>query len=235
MIHTLTFKILRIMKLAFQFTLLLSFFSAISLHAQTRPNAVKLGVGYSETAYQGTGGLLAELQYDRRLNNRFTLTTGLGHLRGTYVMSGSSMGTDGTESWDNSYELKFDEQFSYLEANALYSFFPVEQRNDLKFGVGLAYAQAILDYPVDVYIYRGEVVRSVIEPYTRYALMMNFVLENDFHLNDRWIAGLKATFRTTFSEKDVLERVITYPDGFQSSTSGILNNAGITARAGYRF
>jgi hypothetical protein len=76
---------------------------------------------------------------------------------------------------------------------------------------------------------------SVIEPYTRYALMMNFVLENDFHLNDRWIAGIKATFRTTFSEKEVLERTITYPDGFQSSTSGILNNAGITARIGYQF
>jgi hypothetical protein len=232
--NTLTLKFAFIMTRTFHFALLLSLFSAIGLHAQTRPNAVKLGVGYSETAYEGAGGLLAELQYDRRLNNRFTLTAGLGLLNGTYVMTGSSMGTDAMGSWDNSYELKLNEQFNYLEANALYSFFPVEQRNDLKFGIGLAYAQAILDYPVDVFIRKGIVETSVIEPYTRYALMMNFVLENDFHLNDRWIAGIKATFRTTFSEKDVLERTINYPDGFQSSTSGILNNAGITARIGYQ-
>ena len=82
------------MKHIFHFTLLFLLFSATGSHAQTRPNAVKLGVGYSETAYEGAGGLLAELQYDRRLNNRFTLTAGLGHLSGSNVITGSSMGTD---------------------------------------------------------------------------------------------------------------------------------------------
>ncbi|MBK8491813.1 MAG: hypothetical protein IPL49_13230 [Saprospirales bacterium] len=112
---------------------------AFSLSAQTHQNTltIKGGIEHGKTPYEYLNAYGPALQFDYSLSDRWTLSAGLGHIRGAFVSKGTISGTDENgDYFSNSFQYTQKEQFSHLDATMLYTLFGKDSRNQFKIGAG---------------------------------------------------------------------------------------------------
>lgn len=212
-------------------------FAAGMLAAQSfKPNTVKIGALFGRTAYESLTGIGLGLQFDHHFKNRLALSLNGGWIMGKTSPGGTVSGTDiNGGTYNNEYSYDVREQLQHLDFSMLYVFNAKSGRSRFKIGAGPSVIMAALEYPVDIYIDRGVIIRNITDTHTSTVAMGNLVVENDFKINDRLVWSIRGTFRTAFVEKDILTRQVNYNDGYSATTSGILNNWGLSFYLGYQF
>ena len=212
-------------------------FVAGALAAQTTPpNTIKIGALFGKTSYESLTGIGLGLQFDHHFKNHLALSLNGGFLQGKTSPSGSASGTDGNGvAYNNKYSYDVKEQLRHLDLTMLYVFNGKSGKNRFKIGGGPSVIMAALEYPVDIYIDRGVIIRNITDTHTSTVVMGNLIVENDFKITDRLVWSIRGTFRTAFGEKDILRRQVNYHDGLSATTSGITSNLALSLQLGYQF
>ncbi|MCW5922289.1 MAG: hypothetical protein KIS77_08100 [Saprospiraceae bacterium] len=218
-------------------TQLFSLIALMSLATLTNAqnNILKLGIGLGGVAYEGTLGIGGELQYERLLGSGLSVFASAGINGDFFTSRGRSQGSSGGMTWDNSYKYNYSEQFLYVDLGLRGRVLSVGEKYALKLGAGVSAGQAVLRYPKTLFINRGIIEQRVNDTHRAEAILFNFGIDNDFTINPRFVITLRGIFRTTFSEKHILSRVVNYENGTSSSTSGILNVPSVMISFGYLF
>ncbi len=197
-------------------------------------NQIKIGGGIGMVPYQSALGWNVDVQYEYKINSQFSGFIGAGMIGSNFTTRGRSQGTDGTDTWDNSWQFQYSERFQYIDLGLKYSILKRE-RYEMKTAFGGSLAQSIFKYPPDVYINRG-IVEQENEVSRKVEIgMLLLGLENYVYLTDRFFLNLNLRFRTLFKEKHVLIREIKSHNNSGSVRSGILNVTNLNLQIGYLF
>jgi len=215
--------------------LILVFLALNSITGMAQKNQVKIGGGIGGVPYEGTPGWNIEFQYEYNMTKRFSGFIALGMNGDKFSSQGRSQGTDGTDTWDNSWRYQYSERVNYFDAGFKYRIFKIGERYKMKAAVGGSLAQSIFRYPENIFINRGRIEQQ--DDVTRKVEvgMLLVGLENHISITERFGINLNLNYRTTFNEKHILTREVKFHNGISSSTSGILNLVNLTLQVGYLF
>ena len=207
--------------------------NSIAIIAQK--NQIKIGGGLGGVPYEMSIGTNIELQYEYKINTKFSGFMALGLNYDNFSAYGMSQGTDGTDTWNNSYQYEYSERFKYVDLGVKYSILRSGERYEMKASLGGSLAQSVFQYPEDIYINRG-----LIEQYNEVTRkvelgMLLFGIENYVFITDRFFLNLNLAFRTTFKERKILAREVKFHNNLVIETSGILNLFNINFQVGYQF
>ncbi len=198
-------------------------------------NQVKIGGGIGVVPYEGSPGWNAEFQYEYKMNPKFSGFIGLGINGDDFITQGRSQGTDGTDTWDNSWQFQYSEKFIYLDVGLKHRIVKRGERFEIKGSLGGSLAQSVFQYPEDIYINRGIIEQQNVVSRKVAVGMLLLGLENYVYLTDRFFLNLNLMVRTTFKERSILTREIEFHNNFSSETSGILNVPNLNLQLGYQF
>ena len=215
---------------------LIFLFLSLQSFSQTEKHSLKVGFLTGGTAHLGASGMGYHAQYDYHIFEKYSASISFGQLYGKSKQQGSSRGTAGGISWDNSYELHSTEGYNYAEITGLYSYTQRWRKVDFKVGGGVTFLSNWLNYDKDVDIVQGIVVSGEKARRRDNVSMINVVLDNDFKLNDQLFINWRLIFRKAINDQEPLEIVTTY-GGFGSgtSTSEIDILGAMVIGLGYRF
>jgi hypothetical protein len=215
--------------------LILGFLVLYSITAMAQKSQVKIGGGIGEVPYLGAFGWNIESQYEYQMTTRFSGFIALGMNGDKFTSQGRSQGSDGTGTWDNSWQYQSSERLNYFDAGFKYQIFKIRERYKMKAAVGGSLAQSTLRYPENIFIDKG--IIELKEDVTRKVEvgMLLLGIENYISITDRLGISLNLNYRTTFNEKYTLTREVKDPYGVSYSISGILDVVNLSLQVGYKF
>ena len=216
--------------------LIFIFISCCAITMMAQNNYIKIGTGIGGVPYEMSGGWNFELQYEYKMKTKLSGFLSLGtNNRDNFTTQGRSQGTDGTETWDNSWQFEHSERFNYIDAGLKYPIFNIGERYAIKAVLGASLGQSIYNYPDNIFINRGIIEER--DDITRKVEvgMLLVGLENHISITDRFSVSLNFNYRTTFDEKHILTREIEAPSYLIFTTSGILDVANASLQVGYLF
>lgn len=198
-------------------------------------HSINIGGGIGTVAYEKTGGLNIELQYEYQLHSKLSAFVSVGSNRDEFTTEGNSQGTDGIKTWDNSWKFEYAEQFNYVDAGVKFPLLNGGSKYVMKAILGGTLGQSIYGYPDNIVINRG--IIEQLDAIDRKIVVGMFLLgiENAIAITDRLSLGLSLNFRTLFQEKHTLNEGILINNGEITFTSGILNVANLVLQVGYDF
>lgn len=206
-----------------------------SITIMAQKNQIKIGGGIGTTPYEGTPGWNFEAQYEYKVTPIFSGFFALGMNGNVFTAKGRSQGTNGTDTWDNSWQYQYSERLKYIDIGLKYKILSIGKRYEMKASVGGSLVQSTFQYPEDIFINRGVIERQneVTRKVELGMLLLGF--ENYIYVTDRLFLNLNLLFRTTFKEKYILTREIRFHNNLASTTSGILNVTTLNLQFGYLF
>ena len=185
-------------------SLVIFLFLSLQSFGQTEKHSLKTGIQLGGTSHLGASGLGCHVQYDYEFFNRFSGGIGFGQLHGISTQQGTSSGTSGGVSWNNSYEINSSEGHNYIELIGLYNYTPRLDFMDLKIGGGVTFLSNWLNYNKDLTIFRGEIISAEETRQRDNVAMLNVVLDNNFNLTDRLFINCQFIFRKVINDQEPL-------------------------------
>lgn len=225
--------------------ILLIFISLVfySTNAQSGNNKIKFGTQGALTPHLYTSARGYHGEYEYSLDDRYSLTIGLGQVVGKDQSRHGLTGSRNGVPFDNSFFVESREGVNYIDFNILYRLFKRFERNQLKLGTGITLESIWVEYHKNINVVAGVITNSELDRHVVNLATANLVIENDFFLTSEIFLNAKIVFRipNPNGEYPTIEEYIGFRNatgsggGSSTSTSGVQPITSVIFGIGYRF
>jgi hypothetical protein len=215
--------------------LIIVFLSIHAIHAMAQKNYIKIGGGIGSAPYEGGLGWNVDFQYEYKLAKKLSGFMSVGIIGDELTSQGRSQGSDGTQTWDNSWKYQYSERLNYIDLGLRHRILKKSEKYEMKAALGASFAQSVFRYPENIYINRGIIEQQDNVTRKVEVIMLLLGIENHIPISDHVSINLNLNYRTAFKERHELRREVRFDDGISTATSGILSVVNVSLQVGYLF